>query len=155
MRDVVAALGPELAAVGVDVGDRAVDVEQRLADLDAELRSTLAAVPEGSRKLVTGHESMGYFADRYEFELVGTVVPGLSSQGEVSAGELAELKGTIEREGVGAIFTEIGTPAAVVEAIGREAGVEVVELPSHTLPEDGSYFSFIRGIAASVAAALG
>ena len=154
MRDVVAALATELAAAGIDVADRSADLQQRLVDLDAEARETLAVVPETGRKLVTGHESMGYFADRYGFQIVGTVIPGLSSQGEVSAGELAALKAQIEAEGVWAIFTEIGTPAAVVEAVGRETGVEVVELPSHTLPDDGSYFTFIRQIASDVAGAL-
>ena len=154
MRDVVAALVPELAKVGVDVADRGADLETRLTDLDAETRASLAVVPDASRKLVTGHESMGYFADRYAFELIGTVIPGLSSQGEVSAGELAALKAEIDEQGVKAIFTEIGTPTAVVEAIGQETGVEVVELPSHTLPDDGSYFSFIRQIGTGVADAL-
>jgi zinc/manganese transport system substrate-binding protein len=154
MRDVVGSLTEELAKVGVDVADRGADLESRLTDLDAETRATLAVVPEAHRKLVTGHESMGYFADRYAFELVGTVIPGLSSQGEVSAGELAALKAEIEEQGVEAIFTEIGTPAAVVEAISKETGVAGVELPSHTLPDDGSYFSFIRQIATAVAEAL-
>jgi zinc/manganese transport system substrate-binding protein len=154
MRDVVGTLTEELATTGIDVADRGADLEKRLTDLDAETRATLADVPEANRKLVTGHESMGYFADRYGFELIGTVIPGLSSQGEVSAGELAALKAQIEAEGVSALFTEIGTPAAVVEAIGRETGAEVVELPSHNLPDDGSYFTFIRGIASAVADAL-
>jgi zinc/manganese transport system substrate-binding protein len=154
MQDVVAALTDELAKAGADVADRGADLETRLTDLDAEMRASLAVVPEASRKLVTGHESMGYFADRYAFELIGTVIPGLSSQGEVSAGELAALKAEIDRQGVKAIFTEIGTPTAVVEAIGRETGVDVVELPSHTLPDDGSYFSFIRQIGTAVADAL-
>ncbi len=154
MRDVVTALVTELGTAGIDVADRGADLEQRLAALDAEVRATLAVVPEPNRKLVTGHESMGYFADRYAFTLVGTVIPGLSSQGEVSAGELAALKADIEAQGVPAIFTEIGTPAAVVEAIARETGVQVVALPSHTLPDDGSYFTFIRQIATDVAGAL-
>jgi zinc/manganese transport system substrate-binding protein len=154
MQAVVTALVPALAEVGVDVGDRGADLERRLGDLDDELRETLAVVPEARRKLVTGHESMGYFADRYSFELVGTVIPGLSSQGEVSAGELAELAHLIEDEDVPAIFTEIGTPAAVVEAIGRDTGVEVVELPSHTMPADGSYFTFMRDLVAPIADAL-
>jgi zinc/manganese transport system substrate-binding protein len=154
MRDVVGALARELAKAGIDVADRGADLETRLTDLDAEMRATLADVPEASRKLVTGHESMGYFADRYAFELIGTVIPGLSSQGEVSAGELAALKAEIEEQGVQAIFTEIGTPAAVVEAIGRETGAEGGELPSHRLPDDGSYFSFIRQIGTAVADAL-
>jgi zinc/manganese transport system substrate-binding protein len=111
-------------------------------------------VPEANRKLVTGHESMGYFADRYGFTVIGTVIPGLGTHGEVSAGELAHLKEEIEHEGVSTIFSEIGTPTAVVEAISREAGARVVELPSHTLPADGSYFTFIREIATAVADGL-
>jgi zinc/manganese transport system substrate-binding protein len=154
MQDVVRALAEELAPAGVDVADRGADLETRLADLDAETRETLAVVPEAARQLVTGHESMGYFADRYGFELIGTVIPGLSSQGEVSAGELAALRAQIEAEDVDVLFTEIGTPAAVVEAIGRETGAEVVELPSHTLPDDGSYFTFMRDMAAAVSRGL-
>jgi zinc/manganese transport system substrate-binding protein len=155
MRDVVTALGVTLAEVGIDVTDRADDLAGRLTELDEETRTTLDVVPADGRKLVTGHESMGYFADRYDFTLVGAVVPGLSSQGEVSAGELAALRDEIVAEGVPAIFTEVGTPAAVVEAIGQEAGVQVVELPSHNLPEDGSYVSFIRAISSAIAGALG
>ena len=49
--------------------------------------------------------------------------------------------------GVPAIFTEVGTPQAVVDAIAGETGVRVVPLPSHTLPADGSYLTFIRDIA--------
>lgn len=154
MKAVVSALIDALAGIGVDVAGRGADLERRLADLDAEVRATLAVVPEGSRKLVTGHESMGYFAERYGWTLVGTVIPGLSSQGEVSAGELAALKAAIEGQDVRAIFTEIGTPAAVSEAIANETGIRVVELPSHTLPPDGSYFTFMRLIATTIADAL-
>jgi zinc/manganese transport system substrate-binding protein len=154
MRDVVLALEPALAGVGIDVADRASSLEARLADLDAATRATLAVVPEARRLLVTGHESMGYFADRYGFRLVGAVVPGLTSQGEVAAGQLAALRAAIEAEGVTVIFTEIGTPSAVVEAIGRETGAAVVELPSHTLPADGSYDTFIGQIATAIASAL-
>ena len=154
MRDVVAALTVELAGIGVDVNDRGADLERRLAELDAETRTTLAAIPEQNRKLVTGHVSLGYFADRYAFELIGSVVPGLSSNGEVSAGELAELKADIEEQGVKAIFTEVGTSDAVVAAIGEETGVQVIRLALPILPDDGSYATYIRGIATTVADAL-
>jgi zinc/manganese transport system substrate-binding protein len=154
MRDVVAALTVDLAGMGVDVKDRGADLERRLVELDAETRTTLAEVPEQSRKLVTGHVSLGYFADRYAFEMVGSVIPGLSSQGEVSAGELAQLKADIEEQGVKAIFTEIGTPDAVVAAIGEETGVRVVRLALPILPADGSYATYIRDLATTVAGAL-
>lgn len=154
MRAVVDALGPVIAELGVDVADRQADLGSRLDALDAQVREILAVIPEDGRKLVTGHESMGYFADQYGFELVGAVIPGLSSQGEVSARELAELAEQIRAQGVTVIFTEIGTPQSVVEAIAGETGASVVELPSHNLPEDGSYATFVLDIANAVASAL-
>lgn len=154
MRDVVAALTAEMAEMGVDVKDRGADLEQRLVELDDETRTTLAVVPEADRELVTGHVSLGYFADRYDFELIGSVIPGLSSNGEVSAGELAQLKADIEEHGVKAIFTELGTSDAVIAAISEETGVQVVRLALPVLPDDGSYFTYIRQIATDVAGAL-
>lgn len=154
MRGVVEALGPVLGELGIDVGDRQADLVARLTSLDAEVRDILSAVPPDARRLVTGHESMGYFADRYDFQMVGTVIPGLSTQGEVSARAMADLAAAIREAGVSVIFAEVGTPQAVTEAIAGETGARVVELPTHLLPEDGSYLTFISGIAAAVAEAL-
>jgi zinc/manganese transport system substrate-binding protein len=154
MRTVVDALGPVIGGLGVDVSDRQTELGLRLDALDREVETIVATIPEDRRKLVTGHESMGYFADQYDLQLIGAVIPGLSSQGEVSARELAAISQKIRDEGVTVIFTEIGTPQSVVDAIAGETGVAVVALPSHNLPEDGSYETFIRDIANAVASAL-
>ena len=155
MRRVAAALTDAAEAeVGLDLSARADALDRRLAELDAEIESLLAPIPAGRRKLVTGHDSLGYFARRYGMRVVGAVVPGLTSQARVSASGLADLKHTIARENVDVVFTEIGTPRGVVDAIAEETGAEVVELPSHTLP-GGSYESLVRGIAQPIARALG
>jgi zinc/manganese transport system substrate-binding protein len=155
MKAVVAALATTLGQeLGLRLGQRAAELEARLDELNAEIANRLSVVPPDRRKLVTGHESMGYFADRYGFELIGAVIPSISSQAEASAAELSELREKIEQAGVPAIFTEIGTPTQVAEAIASEAGVEVVELPSHNLPQDGSYLTFMRDIADRIATAL-
>jgi zinc/manganese transport system substrate-binding protein len=154
MRDVVSALVPVLTGLGVDTAQQGRDLMGRLTDLDAEVRAILAVVPAERRKLVTGHESMGYFAARYGFQLVGAIIPGLSSQGEVSASQLAAIAALIREQAVPAIFTEVGTSQAVVDAIAGETGVQVVPLPSHALPADGSYLTFIRDIATAIAGAL-
>jgi zinc/manganese transport system substrate-binding protein len=154
MIDVVEALGPVMADLGIDVTDRQADLVARLTSLDAEVRDILADLSPDARRLVTGHESMGYFADRYGFETVGTVIPGLSTQGEVSARAMADLAAAIREAGVSVIFAEVGTPLAVTEAIAAETGARVVELPTHLLPEDGSYATFITTIARAIAEAL-
>jgi len=154
MADVVTALAPVLAAAGIDAGDRVREVVADLTALDGEVAELLSTVPADERKLVAGHESLGYFADQYGFTLVGAVVPSLSSQAEASAGEIAELKRVIQAEGVTVIFTELGTPRKVVDAIADETGASVVELATHNLPDDGSYRTFILDLANAVATAL-
>lgn len=154
MRDVLAALGPVLSTVGIDASAGIERVAGDLVALDEEVRSILAVVAGADRQLVTGHESLGYFAARYDFRLIGAIIPSLTSQAEVSAGDLAELADRIEASGTTAIFTELGTPTAVAEAIGAETGVKVVDLASHNLPDDGSYATFLTGNATKIAAAL-
>jgi zinc/manganese transport system substrate-binding protein len=156
MKAVVEALsGTLMTDLGLDVAARAADLAARLDALDREVAATLASIPPGNRRLVTGHESMGYFAMRYGFTLVGAVIPGLTSQEAPAAADLAALKAKIEAAHVPAIFTEIGTPAAVAQAIGTETGVRVVEIATHNLPLDGSYFTFINNAAKTIADALG
>jgi zinc/manganese transport system substrate-binding protein len=155
MRRVVLALAPALDDLGLDVDAAAGRLARRLRELDAEVRRALAAVPPGRRRLVTGHESMGYFADRYGFELSGAIVPSLSSQAQASAQALAELRDTVRATGVPTIFTELGTPDDVAEAIAGETGARVVQIATHTLPDDGSYATFMTEAAATVADGLG
>ena len=154
MADVALAMGDEFAEAGIDVGDRASVVYERLLTLDNDLRKLVDEVDASERKLVTGHESLAYLAARYEFELVGAVIPGLSSESEVSAGELAELKDLIEAESVGVIFSEAGTPDQVVQAIADETGVDVIELDTHLLPEDGTYDTFMTELVSAIVSAL-
>jgi zinc/manganese transport system substrate-binding protein len=155
MRDVVIALAPLLSGLGLDVGARAAALEVRLEGLDREVAGLLAAIPLERRRLVTGHESMGYFADRYGFELVGAVVPGRSSHGEASARDLAELVATVRAAGVDVVFTEAGTPTQIADVLASETGARTVELTLEQLPPDGSYESLIRDVAAAIAGALG
>ncbi|APV43529.1 zinc/manganese transport system substrate-binding protein [Dehalogenimonas formicexedens] len=155
IRDVVVALAPVLKnTLQIDVSVRATDLESRLTGLNSELAGILDQIPQTDRKLVTGHESMGYFAQRYDFKLVGVIIPSLSSQAEVSAADLAALKQAILDNNVKAIFTEIGTSPVVARAIGDETDVKVVELTTHVLPADGSYFTFMRGVTNTIVTAI-
>lgn len=155
MKQVVAALAETVRAdVGLDLVARAAALEQRLDELDTEIRSILEVVPPDRRLLVTGHESMGYFARRYGFRIVGAVIPSGSSQAAPTAAELADLIALIRQLGVKAVFTEVGTPPDVARNVAAETGATLVELPTHTLPPDGSYFTMMREIARRVASGL-
>ena len=155
MKSIVDALAAQIHTdLGIELSDRAKDLDSRLDGLNQEISDAVIALPEDNRKLVTGHESMGYFAERYGFKLVGAIIPSITSQAEVSASDMAALKKLITDNQVRAIFTELGTPAAVSDAIGNETGVKVVELTTHSLPEDGSYFTFMRNLTGVIVGAL-
>jgi len=155
LKSVVSALADELKkSLNMDVTGQTADLGNRLDNLNKQVTDTVAVIPVIDRKLVTGHESMGYFAQRYEFKLVGVIIPSLTSQAEVSASELAALKKTIQDNQVKAIFTELGTSPAVAETIGKETGVKVIELTTHALPTDGSYFTFMNNLAKVITGGL-
>jgi zinc/manganese transport system substrate-binding protein len=128
-----------------------------LEALDAELTTLLAGVPVERRVLVTNHDAFAYFADRYDFEIVGTVIPSTSTLGDSSAGQLAELADVIEQYAVPAIFTEQLASAADAEALADRLGVEVVPLTSDSLEADGpasTYTGMLRANAQAIATAL-
>ncbi len=52
-------------------------------------------IPEGKRLFVTNHESFGYYADRYGFKVIGTIIPSSSSASSPSAKEISELIGKL------------------------------------------------------------
>jgi zinc/manganese transport system substrate-binding protein len=155
LKSIVSALSPVLRnELNLDVSSQATDMESRLDSLNKQIADKVAAIPGENRKLVTGHESMGYFAQRYGFKLVGAIIPSITTQAEVSAGDLAALKILIEENHVRAIFTELGTSPVVAKAIGAETGVKVIELTSHQLPGNGSYFTFLTGMADTITGGL-
>jgi ABC-type Zn uptake system ZnuABC Zn-binding protein ZnuA len=105
--------------------DQAARYRGQIESLDRAVAACWDRVPPAQRKLVTTHDALGYYAERYGLEVVGTVIPSLSTQGQPSAGELAELVETIRREGVEVVFAESSVESKVERAIADEAGAEV------------------------------
>lgn len=145
----------------VDWTTRAESLRSDLHALHQEMEDILSSVPPEARKLVTNHDTMGYFADRYGFEVVGTVIPGGSTLAEPSASDLAELADLIRRENLTAIFAESTAPTSLAETVAAEAGeaVDVFLLYTESLGPEGSgaddYAGMMRTNAATIAEALG
>ncbi len=127
--------------------------------LDTDVEAILADIPEDRRVLVTNHEVFGYFADRYGFEVVGTVIPTGSTSDGASAGALAELAEIIAEEGVPAIFADTSSTDGLAQTLADEVGdIEVVALFSESLGAEGSdgdtYIDMVRTNAERIAEAL-
>ena len=131
-----------------------------LVALDAEVTETLSGLSDEQRVLITNHEVFGYFAEQYDFEVVGTVIPSGSTLDGASGGDLAELAEEIEHEGVAAIFSDVSASDQLISALAGEVGdVDVVELYTESLGEEGSegatYIGMVRTNANRISAALG
>ncbi len=148
---------PELSkaigtAIGADLSMQLETLSAELTALDAEIQEIINGV---KCELVSGHDEMGYFADRYGCEVIGAVIPSFSTTSEASAGELADLKAEVEIHGVPAIFTGLGTSPAVAEQLASELGVKAVTLSTHFLDGATTYQEFMLRMTNQIAEALG
>jgi len=98
----------------------------QLQELDGWIREQVDAIPVERRLLVTNHESLGYFAERYGFTVTGTVVPGFSSEASPSAQQMAALLDQIKATGAPAVFLDAADSSTLAQQISSDAGVTVV-----------------------------
>jgi ABC-type Zn uptake system ZnuABC Zn-binding protein ZnuA len=126
----------------------------RLERLDRDTAACIDQLPPGQRKLVTTHDALGYYAARYGLDVIGAVIPSQSTEGQPSAGDVADLIATIRATGVKAVFAESSVEPKVEEAIARETGAAVgAPLWADTLgPAGSSGATYIDSIRANTRA---
>jgi ABC-type Zn uptake system ZnuABC Zn-binding protein ZnuA len=104
-----------------------------LGRLDTAMRTAFATLPRERRKLLTYHDAYAYFAQDYDWTVIGAIQ--VADFDEPSAREVAALVEQVRTEQVGAIFGSEVFPSPVLEQIGRETGVRYVdELRDDDLP---------------------
>jgi ABC-type Zn uptake system ZnuABC Zn-binding protein ZnuA len=110
-----------------------------LQELNTWIQGQITSLPESRRKLVTTHDTFGYFAERFGFQ-VSSVMGTVSSEvADPSAAQIAAIIETIRREEVPAIFAENILNPQLTEQVAREAGVRIVPtLFTDALGEKGS-----------------
>ena len=118
----------------------ATTYKAELKQLDNYMQSEVDKLSTEQRKLVTSHDALGYFADRFGFEVIGAVIPSVSTEGsDANAGELAELVDIVKALSVPAIFVENITNTKLVEQVAMSAGVTVAPaLYTDALGPEGS-----------------
>jgi ABC-type Zn uptake system ZnuABC Zn-binding protein ZnuA len=120
----------------------------QLQELDAWINGQVAQIPPQRRVLVTNHDLMEYFAERYGFKVVGSVINGYSSDASPSAQEMADLVERIKLFEVPAIFLDATDNPTLAQQIASETGVKVVtDLHFESLTEGapaGTYIDMMR-----------
>ncbi len=115
----------------------------RLDELHAWTEQQVSAVPEDRRLLITSHDSLGYFANLYGFEVIGVVL-SISTEVEPSPEDLADLVEEAKEYGVPAVFGETTVSERLANAVATESGAKLVRLYSGSLgPEGGGAGSYV------------
>ena len=131
--------------------------KEQLDELHAWTESQVEEVPQDNRLLVTSHDSLGYFANLYGFEVVGVIL-SFTTEVEPSAEDLVHLAETIEELGVSAVFGETTVSERLATSLATETGVKLVRLYSGSLGEEGSgadtYIGMVRSNVSGIVEAL-
>lgn len=118
---VLAEAAPDYAA---EFATRAEARIAELHELDEWVKTRIATIPAESRKIVTGHDCYGYFAERYGVTVAGVAIDSFSTgASEPSARDMANLVDHIKASGVSAIFGENIHDNRIVARVAEAAGV--------------------------------
>jgi ABC-type Zn uptake system ZnuABC Zn-binding protein ZnuA len=117
-------------------------------ELDHAMRTSFDTIPREDRKLLTYHDAYAYFGQEYGWDIIGAIQ--VSDFEDPTAREVARLIDQVKAEDVPAIFGSEVFPSPVLEQIGREAGVEYVnvlrddDLPGEPGEPDHSWLGLMR-----------
>lgn len=97
-----------------------------LESLDASIRTSIATLPPERRQLITTHDTFGYFAEEYGFQ-VHSIMGSVSSEvADPSAADVAQTIELIRQLRVPAVFAENIINPKLTKQVALEAGVKVV-----------------------------
>lgn len=144
-RNAARALSAADPAHSTQYQSNAADYVQHLLELHDWIQGQVSTIPLESRKLVTDHRALGYFAVRYGFELVAAVIPAYSTAAEPSARELGQLIERIDTEAAQAIFVGSNVNSTLARRVAEDSGIQVVPLYIGSLsPPGGPASSYIE-----------
>lgn len=124
--DALEAVAGEIEGIDADkLAASAAAYRQQLTTVNREMTTAFAALPQERRALVTNHHVFGYLAARYDFRIIGAVIPGGTTLAAPSAADLRELSEAIRTAGVPTIFADSSQPDRLVQVLASEAGLEV------------------------------
>ena len=157
IRDTLSELDPANAATYA--ANTAAYLEELHSLIEDEVEPLLATIPAQNRRLVTNHLAFSYYAQAFDLDMLGTVIPGASTLAEPSAAEVAALITAIREAGVPAVFAETTANPTLAEQVAAETGVAFYTLYTGSLSEPegpaGTYLDYTRYNTRAITEALG
>lgn len=120
LRDEMSRLRPDARA---DFSANAEKYLRRIDALQKWVKAKVAELPRDRRKLVTNHDSFGYFAREFGFAVYP--IAGLSANDQPGGKKVAAIIATIRDQGVKAIFSEDRDNPKVIGQITKETGAKL------------------------------
>lgn len=139
-------------ALNVDLAAAQLALDNQLAALDTELLSLFSAID--NCQLVTGHNELGYFVDRYGCTVVAAIISSTSTNAEASARNTEFVIDVIKTHSAKVIFTSLGTNPKTAEQVAKEAGAKLVTISTHFLGTANDYVAFMRTLGTAIATSL-
>ena len=94
--------------------------------LDQAMRTSFATIPRAKRKLLTYHDAYAYFGRDYGWDVIGAIQ--VSDFEDPTPKDVASLIDQVKQTKVPAIFGSEVFPSPVLKQIGKEAGVQYVDV---------------------------
>ena len=116
-------LRPDQAAV---YSANTAELINELSQIDAWIKTQIATIPEGSRKLVTTHDALSYYAQAYGITVEGAL-NGLSTDEQTTPTRVKELVDVIKASQVPTIFAEVSINPKLINTVAKEAKITVSE----------------------------
>ena len=131
----------------------------QLQELDAWIKGEVNLIPPEARLFISNHDSFGYFAHRYGFTVIGTLLTSASTSASPSPRQLAELVDKIRSSGCKLILLEAGANSQIADQIAAETGIKVVNgLLTHSITDSNgpapAYIDMMRFNTNAITSAL-
>lgn len=139
-------------ALGLDLSTKKDAFAAELTAVDAEIESLFDRLP--ACQLVTGHNELGYFAQRYGCTVIAAILSSPSTTAEETASNVEFVIDVIRIHDARAVFTSLGVNPAVAERVAEAAGVQLVEINTHFLGATPGYVEFVRDLGVTIAGSL-
>ena len=153
-------LAAELATTTPGSRDRGLAYAAELRRLSGEIANTLARIPPERRKLVSHHDNLRRFAQKFGFTVSATLLASPTPEGaDPSARKIAETLEILRKERIPAIFSDNTLNDRLPARVAKEAGLPPpVPLAVDSLDPAGTaadtYVGMMRENAGRIARAL-